>query len=47
MASACALTTFTPDLGHMLPRDPVLTGPNIVDSSNIGPTLEGVKKGAR
>jgi simple sugar transport system substrate-binding protein len=35
------------DLGHMLPRDPVLTGPNIVDSSNIGPTLEGVKKGAR
>lgn len=35
------------DFGNLLPTNPVLTGPGIVDSSNIGPTLEGVKKGAR
>jgi len=35
------------DFGTSLPTFPVLTGPGIVDSSNIGPTLVGVSKGAR
>jgi simple sugar transport system substrate-binding protein len=35
------------DFGNLLPTDPVLTGPNIVDSSNIAATLQGVSKGAR
>jgi simple sugar transport system substrate-binding protein len=35
------------DFGNLLPTNPVLTGPGIVDSSNIEPTLNGVSKGAR
>lgn len=35
------------DFGTKLPTSPVLTGPGIVDSSNIDTTIEGVKKGAR
>jgi simple sugar transport system substrate-binding protein len=35
------------DFGTSLPTYPVLTGPGIVDSSNIDATLAGVKKGAR
>lgn len=35
------------DFGTSLPTAPVLTGPGIVDQSNIGSTLEGVEKGAR
>jgi simple sugar transport system substrate-binding protein len=33
--------------GTALPTAPVLTGPGIVDSSNIEATLAGVEKGAR
>ncbi|MDB6182258.1 substrate-binding domain-containing protein [Paracoccus fistulariae] len=35
------------DFGTKLPTSPVLTGPGIVDASNIESTLEGVEKGAR
>ncbi|RDD97794.1 sugar ABC transporter substrate-binding protein [Paracoccus pantotrophus] len=35
------------DFGTDLPTAPVLTGPGIVDQSNIESTLEGVEKGAR
>lgn len=35
------------DFGTDLPTAPVLTGPGIVDASNISSTLEGVEKGAR
>ena len=35
------------DFGNTLPTFPVLTGPGIVDSSNIEPTLKGVAAGAR
>ncbi|MFN0192057.1 MAG: substrate-binding domain-containing protein [Aestuariivirga sp.] len=35
------------DFGNLLPTNPVLTGPGIVDKSNIDPTLRGVEKGAR
>ncbi len=35
------------DFGTNLPTFPVLTGPGIVDSSNIDATLAGVEKGAR
>lgn len=35
------------DFGTSLPTFPVLTGPGIVDSSNIDATLAGVAKGAR
>ena len=35
------------DFGANLPTAPVLTGPSIVDSSNIDATLAGVTKGAR
>ncbi len=35
------------DFGTSLPTFPVLTGPGIVDASNIDATLEGVKLGAR
>ena len=35
------------DFGTDLPTRPVLTGPGIVDASNIDATMAGVKKGAR
>jgi simple sugar transport system substrate-binding protein len=35
------------DFGTRLATDPVLTGPSIVDASNIDAALVGVKKGAR
>jgi len=35
------------DFGTILPTAPVLTGPGIVDKSNIDATLAGVSKGAR
>lgn len=35
------------DFGTDLPTRPVLTGPGIVDASNIDATVAGVKKGAR
>lgn len=35
------------DFGNLLPTFPVLTGPGIVDKSNIEPTLKGVAAGAR
>lgn len=35
------------DFGTRLPTSPVLTGPGIVDASNIDTTIEGVEKGAR
>ncbi len=35
------------DFGNLLPTNPVLTGPGIVDKSNIEPTLNGVARGAR
>ncbi len=35
------------DFGTNLPTNPVLTGPGIVDASNIEATLNGVAKGAR
>jgi len=44
---AVSLLASTIDFGNDLPTKPVLTGPGIVDSSNIDPTLKGVKAGAR
>ena len=44
---AVSLLQSAIDFGTALPTFPVLTGPGIVDSSNIGPTLSGVTKGAR
>ena len=44
---ATSLLASAIDFGTSLPTFPVLTGPGIVDSSNIGPTLVGVTKGAR
>jgi simple sugar transport system substrate-binding protein len=35
------------DFGNLLPTFPVLTGPGVIDSTNIEPTLMGVKAGAR
>jgi simple sugar transport system substrate-binding protein len=35
------------DFGNLLPTNPVLTGPGIIDLSNIEPTLKGVAAGAR
>ena len=35
------------DFGNLLPTNPVLTGPGIVDSTNLEPTLQGVTAGAR
>ena len=35
------------DFGTQLATDPVLTGPSIIDASNIDAALVGVKKGAR
>jgi simple sugar transport system substrate-binding protein len=35
------------DFGNLLPTNPVLTGPGIIDTSNIDPTLKGVTAGAR
>lgn len=35
------------DFGNLLPTFPVLTGPGIIDKSNIEATLRGVEKGAR
>ncbi|MDE2446903.1 MAG: substrate-binding domain-containing protein [Alphaproteobacteria bacterium] len=35
------------DFGTVLPTFPVLTGPGVVDASNIDATLNGVAKGAR
>ncbi len=35
------------DFGTQLPTAPILTGPGIVDASNIDATLKGVEKGAR
>ncbi len=35
------------DFGNLLPTFPGLTGPGIVDSTNIEPTLKGVAAGAR
>ncbi len=35
------------DFGTKLPTAPILTGPGVVDASNIESTLVGVKKGAR
>ncbi len=35
------------DFGNLLPTFPVLTGPGIIDSSNIEATLKGVAAGAR
>jgi simple sugar transport system substrate-binding protein len=35
------------DFGNLLPTFPVLTGPGIIDSTNIDATLMGVKAGAR
>jgi simple sugar transport system substrate-binding protein len=35
------------DFGNLLPTFPVLTGPGIIDSSNIEATLKGVTAGAR
>lgn len=41
------LLASTIDYGTALPTAPVLTGPGIVDASNIDATLAGVEKGAR
>ena len=35
------------DFGTEVTSNPVLTGPAIIDSSNIDPVLAGVKAGAR
>jgi simple sugar transport system substrate-binding protein len=35
------------DFGNLLPTFPVLTGPGVIDSTNIDATLMGVKAGAR
>ena len=44
---AVSLLAAAIDFGTDLPTFPVLTGPGIVDSSNIDATLAGVAKGAR
>ena len=44
---ATSLLASSIDFGTSLPTFPVLTGPGIVDSSNIVATLTGVSKGAR
>jgi simple sugar transport system substrate-binding protein len=44
---AVSLLQSAIDFDTSLPTFPVLTGPGIVDSANIGPTLVGVTKGAR
>jgi len=44
---AVSLLASAIDFGTSLPTFPVLTGPGIVDSSNIDATLAGVAKGAR
>jgi simple sugar transport system substrate-binding protein len=44
---AASLLASTIDFGTDLPTFPVLTGPGIVDASNIDATLAGVAKGAR
>ena len=44
---ATSLLASAIDFGTSLPTFPVLTGPGIVDSSNIAATLAGVSKGAR
>ena len=44
---AVSLLASSIDFGTSLPTFPVLTGPGIVDKSNIEATLTGVKKGAR
>jgi simple sugar transport system substrate-binding protein len=44
---AASLLAAHIDFGTNLPTFPVLTGPGIVDSSNIDATLNGVSKGAR
>ena len=44
---ASSLLASAIDFGTSLPTFPVLTGPGIVDSSNIDATLAGVAKGAR
>ncbi len=44
---AVSLLASAIDFGTSLPTFPVLTGPGIVDASNIDATLAGVSKGAR
>ncbi len=44
---AVSLLASAIDFGTDLPTNPVLTGPGIVDASNIEATLAGVAKGAR
>ncbi|MCZ7481277.1 substrate-binding domain-containing protein [Rhizobium rhizogenes] len=44
---AVTLLASAIDFGTNLPTAPLLTGPNIVDKSNIQTTLAGVAKGAR
>lgn len=44
---AVSLLASAIDFGTSLPTNPVLTGPGIVDASNIDATLAGVSKGAR
>lgn len=44
---ATSLLASAIDFGTSLPTFPVLTGPGIVDASNIEATLVGVQKGAR
>lgn len=44
---AASLLASAIDFGTSLPTFPVLTGPGIVDSTNIAATLAGVAKGAR
>jgi simple sugar transport system substrate-binding protein len=44
---AVSLLASAIDFGTSLPTYPVLTGPGIVDASNIDATLAGVAKGAR
>jgi len=44
---AVSLLASAIDFGTSLPTFPVLTGPGIVDKSNIDATLAGVSKGAR
>ena len=44
---ATSLLASAIDFGTSLPTNPVLTGPGIVDASNIDATLAGVAKGAR
>lgn len=44
---ATSLLASAIDFGTSLPTFPVLTGPGIVDASNIDATLVGVQKGAR